>query len=75
MKQRLTTKYFKKTILVSAMISAISANAEQTNIPAKDDSEDVERIMITASKRLKGLQESPVAVTVVSSQAIEQANY
>ncbi|MFT6247564.1 MAG: outer membrane receptor protein involved in Fe transport [Cognaticolwellia sp.] len=73
MKQRLTTKYFKKTILVSAMISAISANAEQTNIPAKDDSEDVERIMITASKRLKGLQESPVAVTVVSSQAIEQA--
>ncbi|MFT4993558.1 MAG: iron complex outermembrane receptor protein, partial [Paraglaciecola sp.] len=37
------------------------------------DADVVERIMITASKRSTGLQETPIAVTVVSAEAIEQA--
>lgn len=75
MKQRLATKCFKRALLVSAILSAISANsvsAQEANTSAQDDNKDVERIMITASKRLKGLQESPVAVTVVSGLAVEQ---
>jgi outer membrane receptor protein involved in Fe transport len=38
-----------------------------------DEDTGFEKIMITASKRLKGLQESPVAITVTSGEAIEQA--
>tara|TARA_R110000737_G_scaffold22022_4_gene40643 strand:+ start:3876 stop:6335 length:2460 start_codon:yes stop_codon:yes gene_type:complete len=74
--KRLATKGFKRALLVSAILSAISsttANAQEGEVTVKADTKDVERIMITASKRLKGLQESPVAVTVVSGKAIEQA--
>ena len=76
MKQKLKTKYFKRALLVSAILSAISStavNAQETDSSAQADVKDVERIMITASKRLRGLQESPVAVTVVSGAAIDQA--
>ena len=75
MKQRLATKYFKRAVLVSAILTAISStavSAEEATTSAQKEDKDVERIMITASKRLKGLQESPVAVTVVSGKAIEQ---
>ncbi len=71
-----TTKYFKRTLVVSAILSAINlsaVSAQETNQTVEDDDKDVERIMITASKRLKGLQESPVAVTVVSGLAVDQA--
>jgi outer membrane receptor protein involved in Fe transport len=40
---------------------------------AADEDSGVERIMITASKRQTGLQETPIAVTVIGGQAIEQA--
>ena len=76
MKQKLATKFFKRAVLVSAVLTAINStavSAEEATTSAQNDDKDVERIMITASKRLKGLQESPVAVTVVSGQAIEQA--
>ena len=76
MKRRIATKLFKRALPVSVILSAICTgvvNAQQTYTSAHVDDKDVERIMITASKRLKGLQESPVAVTVVSGQTIEQA--
>ena len=71
-----TTKYFKRTLLVSAILSAINlgaVSAQENNQTVEDDDKDVERIMVTASKRLKGLQESPVAITVVSGLAVDQA--
>ncbi|MDO6487430.1 TonB-dependent receptor [Colwellia sp. 6_MG-2023] len=71
-----TTKYFKRTLLVSAILSAINlgaVSAQEVNQAVEDDDKDVERIMVTASKRLKGLQESPVAITVVSGLAVDQA--
>lgn len=70
----LTTQIFKRSLLVTAVLSALSSSVihAQENDVAKD--EDVERIMVTASKRLTGLQETPIAVTVVSGDVIEKAN-
>jgi outer membrane receptor protein involved in Fe transport len=76
MKQNIGIQFFKRSLLVSAVISALGTTAvyaQETNNEAQGEDKEVERIMITASKRLKGLQESPVAVTVISGQAIEQA--
>jgi outer membrane receptor protein involved in Fe transport len=74
MKQILTTQTFKRSLLVTAVLSALSSSVihAQENDVAKD--EDVERIMVTASKRLTGLQETPIAITVVSGDVIEKAN-
>jgi outer membrane receptor protein involved in Fe transport len=68
------SKFFKHSLLAFAVIGAISstANAQEESANIQKDEEDIERIFVTASKRLKGLQESPVAVTVVSGKAIEQ---
>jgi outer membrane receptor protein involved in Fe transport len=68
------SKMFKHSLLAFAVIGALSstANAQEENTNIQKDDEDIERIYVTASKRLKGLQESPVAVTVISGKAIEQ---
>ena len=65
---------FKHSLLTLAVAGALSstANAQQDNAPEQSEAQDVERIMVTASKRLKGLQETPVAITVVNSEAIDQ---
>ena len=67
-------QFFKHSLLALSVVGALgsTASAQQENTDAKSDENDIERIMVTASKRLKGLQESPVAITVVSGQAIEQ---
>ena len=74
MKQILTTQTFKRSLLVTAVLSALSSSVihAQENEVAKED--DVERIMVTASKRLTGLQETPIAITVVRGDVIEKAN-
>ena len=74
MKQILTTQTFKRSLLVTAVLSALSSSVihAQENEVAKED--DVERIMFTASKRLTGLQETPIAITVVRGDVIEKAN-
>jgi len=74
MKQRVTTTFFKQSFLVSAIVAALGSTTvySQEAEALVDDDQDVERIMVTASKRLRGLQETPVAITVVSGQAIEQ---
>lgn len=76
MKQKLIMKGFKLSILVTAVTSVLSStvlHAQENDTVAQGDEKDVERIMVTASKRLTGLQETPVAITVVSGQTLEQA--
>jgi outer membrane receptor protein involved in Fe transport len=75
MKHISTTQSFKRSLLVTAVLSALSSSAihAQENDVAQED-KDIERIMVTASKRLTGLQETPIAITVVSGDVIEKAN-
>jgi iron complex outermembrane receptor protein len=65
---------FKHSLLALAVMGTLSAtaNAAEEKSDAKKVADGLEVIYVTASKRLKGLQESPVAVTVVSGNAIEQ---
>ena len=66
-------QFFKRSLLALSVVGALgsTASAQQENTIVQNDEQDIERIMVTASKRLKGLQESPVAITVVSGEAIE----
>ena len=66
---------FKKTLLISAMLSAFGAtNLQAQDAEATADEEGgVERIFVTASKRQTGLQQTPIAVSVTSGEAVEQA--
>ncbi|GGQ30077.1 TonB-dependent receptor [Shewanella litoralis] len=67
------SQIFKYSVLSLAVLGVLSSTAyADDEKPVKKD-DDMERIVVTASKRAKGLQESPVAITVVSSKAIEQA--
>jgi iron complex outermembrane receptor protein len=71
-----TRKVFKQTLLVSALLTALSATSLQAQEEdAADEVDDggIERIFVTASKRQTGLQQTPIAVTVTSAQTIEQA--
>ena len=77
MKKISTTQGFKRSLLVTAVISALSSSvihAAENDTLTNADKKDVERIMVTASKRLTGLQETPIAVTVVSGDLIDKAN-
>jgi iron complex outermembrane receptor protein len=66
---------FKKTLLVSAVLGALSTTHLQAQEADTNDADDggIERIFVTASKRQTGLQQTPIAVTVVGAEAIEQA--
>lgn len=68
-------KTFRKTLLVSAVLSALSAAPLQAQQNDTTEAEEggIERIFVTAGKRMQGLQQTPIAVTVVGSEAIEQA--
>ncbi|MEH6463034.1 MAG: TonB-dependent receptor [Shewanella psychromarinicola] len=69
------SKIFKHSLLAFAVMGVLgsTAYAEEEKSTNEKDEGSIERIVVTASKRAKGLQESPVAITVVSSKAIEQA--
>ena len=54
---------------MSLGMSANFANAQEEQ---PDADVELERIMITASKRSTGLQETPIAVSVTSAESIEQ---
>lgn len=59
----------------SAMAFSVSSaySQEQSNNKEPEGNDGlVEKILVTASKRQTGLQETPIAVTVTSAQAIEQ---
>ena len=68
-------KIFQKTLLVSAILGALSATSLQAQESDTNDADDggIERIFVTASKRQTGLQQTPIAVTVTSGETIEQA--
>jgi iron complex outermembrane receptor protein len=66
-------KHFKRSSL--SILVGLSLAMQSTVVlsqEVQDEDAGVERIMITASKRSTGLQETPIAVTVVGSEAIEQ---
>jgi outer membrane receptor for ferrienterochelin and colicin len=62
------SQIFKYSILSFAVLGVLSSTASADDAQAANEEADMERIMVTASKRPKGLQESPVAVSVVSLQ-------
>lgn len=71
------SQFFKHFLLALAVLGALTStvNAQEENTTVKEKQNDrLEVIYVTASKRLRGLQESPVAITVVGGQDIEQAN-
>lgn len=69
------SKAFKKTLLVSAVLGALSVTNVQAQENDTNEADDggIERIFVTASKRQTGLQQTPIAVTVTSGETIEQA--
>ncbi|MFT7096995.1 MAG: iron complex outermembrane receptor protein, partial [Glaciecola sp.] len=63
--------YFKTKPL--ALLVAISLGFMSNNVLAQEEAEEeYETIVITASKRSTGLQETPIAVTVTSAKDILQ---
>jgi len=68
------SKFFKHSFLALAVMGAISTsvNAQEEKKTLQKDKDGLEVIMVTASKRLTGLQETPIAVTVIGGQAVEQ---
>jgi outer membrane receptor protein involved in Fe transport len=60
-------------VALSLGLCAGQVFAQEQTASQADEEEQFERIMITASKRSTGLQETPIAVTVTRSEDIEQA--
>ena len=62
--------------LVFAITCALSGNAfafqEQTQEQEKNDNIGVERISVTAQKRVTPLQETPIAISAFNSETIEK---
>ena len=65
----------KKSAISGAIASALlmSGAYAQENESVDEKAQDVERIIVTAAKRSQTLQETPIAVSVTSDIAIEQA--
>ena len=75
------SRLFSHSLLALAVVGAFGTlgssglRAEENTAATEvldDDGERIERIIVSASKRLQGLHQSPVAVTVVSAEAIER---
>ncbi|GBL04586.1 TonB-dependent receptor [Glaciecola sp. KUL10] len=60
------------TVIAAIGLSSFSINAQEDASNNEQDASMVERIMVTASKRQTGLQETPIAISVTSAEAIEQ---
>ena len=66
---------FKQTLLVTSVLGALGTTqlqAQEAATTAEADDGGIERIFVTASKRQTGLQETPIAVSVVAGEAIER---
>ena len=57
----------------NALVAAVVAVSGITSISAQAQGPMIEEVIVTATKREQTLQEVPVAVSVVSSEQIEQA--
>ena len=65
-----TTYLFKQTFIASAIAASLSA----PSVYAQGETFVMEEVLVTASKREKTLQETPIAVFVTSAETIERAN-
>jgi outer membrane receptor protein involved in Fe transport len=73
MSQYIPTHFKRNSLSVLVGLSlALQSGLLLAQEAAEEEGSGVERIMITASKRSTGLQETPIAVTVVGAEAIEQ---
>ncbi|MBL8521726.1 MAG: TonB-dependent receptor, partial [Betaproteobacteria bacterium] len=57
-----------------ASLTALAAGAQQAAKPAEQETEQLEKVTVTATKRSEPLQSVPVAVTVMSGDKLEQLN-
>ncbi|MBL8514579.1 MAG: TonB-dependent receptor [Betaproteobacteria bacterium] len=57
-----------------ASLTAMAAGAQQAAKPADKETEQLEQITVTATKRVEPLQSVPVAITVMSGDKLEQLN-
>lgn len=57
-----------------ASLTALAAGAQQAAKPAEKETEQLEQITVTATKRAEPLQSVPVAITVMSGDKLEQLN-
>ena len=73
MSQNIPTHFKRNSLSVLVGLGLALQSGLSLAQEAEEDGAGVERIMITASKRSTGLQETPIAVTVVGAEAIEQA--
>ncbi|WP_281547057.1 TonB-dependent receptor [Pseudoalteromonas sp. PAR1] len=73
-KHRSKPNFIKASIALSIFstftIFATQAQQESTDIEAKEDESQIERVVITARKRSEALVETPVAVTAFSDAAL-----
>ena len=63
------TTLFKRSLLASAVAGALNTPLVQ----AQEESFALEEILVTASKRERSLQDTPISVSVTSQLAIEQS--
>jgi len=64
-----SNKFFKKSLLAAAVTAAFGTNIAHS----QDNGFVLEEIVVTASKRQRTLQDTPIAVTVTGAQAIERS--
>jgi outer membrane receptor protein involved in Fe transport len=75
MKSFLPTQYkYNKIALLVTSIIGLNSTMVLAEEAEKSEEEAIEVILVTASKRLTGLQQTPIAVTVVSGKSIERTN-
>ncbi|TQV74544.1 TonB-dependent receptor [Exilibacterium tricleocarpae] len=69
-----TDSLFKKSVLTTTVVTVVASAVNVPAVLAQDDEGfGLEEIIVTASKREKTLQDTPIAVNVTTSQDIEQA--
>ena len=68
-----TKKLFKKSVIATAVASVV-VSAVGVPVVLAQDNFLIEEVIVTASKRSRTLQDTPIAVNVTTSQDIEQAN-
>lgn len=65
---------FRHVVPAIASLTALAAGAQQAAKPAEKETEQLEQVTVTATKRAEPLQSVPVAITVMSGDKLEQLN-
>jgi iron complex outermembrane recepter protein len=72
-----TKNFLRRSVVVvipAVVMASWSANADNTQVQKKDDKDALETIVVTATKRAVDVQEIPQAVSVVTSEQIDNLN-